>query len=64
MDLAKWFEALGSCVKPGDAEPDVNLRCLAPGKLYEAKWGRKRVCAADPESALMGLLHACGGELA
>lgn len=63
MNIKDWFEAMQATVKAGGPEVEVTLRCLAPGKLYEAQWGRKRVCAADIESALDGLLVACGGSL-
>ena len=61
MDLKAWFSALEKTYKAGEGEPEVTLRVLAPGALYEAKCGRKRVCAVDVEGALSGLLVARGG---
>ena len=47
--------------KGNQGELDLRLTCLAPGRAYEARWGRKRIVGTDAESAVLGLIVACGG---
>ena len=53
--------ALEKTIKAGQGELDMHLTCRAPGRVYEARWGRKRIVGTDAESAVLGLIVACGG---
>ena len=61
MNLQAYFEALSKTVKAGGPEPELTLRVLSPGRLFEAQCSRKKVVSTDVEGALLGLLVALGG---
>ena len=55
--------AIQKTLPAGKGEVELRLSCLAPGRLWEARMSRKRVCASDPESAVLALIIALGGSV-